>query len=213
MYNNIKTYGCVPYRNGGNVMGHETRYTSYDENVNRRAVYAQWSEHAMHDGWQEGCHGLNHDIRWIEGPILNSYDEAYEYIKEHDSGWYDQLAVRYREVKLSDSKKIMEIKERLQKEIQKRKDYEAAHSVSTFKAEFVGCPDCGSKLKRTLLNSEKCPLCKTDLRGRTTLETLARYDANIEKYRKQIKDESKKILAKAEKNAVIKWLVKVEWHS
>ena len=25
-------------------MGHETRYTSYDENVNRRAVYAQWTD-------------------------------------------------------------------------------------------------------------------------------------------------------------------------
>ena len=198
---------------GGNVMGHETRYISYDENVNRRAVYAQWSEHAMHDGWQEGCHGLNHDIRWIEGPILNSYDEAYEYIKEHDSGWYDQLAVRYRYVKPIKSKKIEEIQERLAKEIQKKADYEKAHSIATFKSEYIGCPECGSKLKRTLLKSEKCVLCRADLRGKTTLDTIARYEANIEKYRKQIDDETKKLAEKNLKNAEIKWLVKVEWHS
>lgn len=194
-------------------MGHEIKHFTYPENVNKTKVQHDLDNYAAREDWQEGCSGLNSPIRWIDHVCAN-YDEAEAYIESHDKGWYDQLAVKYREYeKIEPTKALLSLKDRLEKEVEKATWYAAAHSVSSFKAEFVGCPDCGSKLKRTLLKSEKCPLCRAELRGKTTVETLARYDANIRDLQKQIKEEEKKMQEKNLKKSTIKWLVKIEYHT
>lgn len=191
-------------------MGHEIRHLVYDETTNKRFIENEANNIAVEDGDYHS--GLNAPIRWLDA-ICEDADRAREYIESHDKGWYDQLAVRYREYpKCEPSKALLSLQNRRKAETQKYTDYAKAHSVSTFKAEYIGCPKCGSKLKRTLLKSESCPLCREELRSKTTIETLERYSKNICELDKQIKAEERKLQEKNIKKSKIKWLVKIEYH-
>lgn len=191
-------------------MGHEIRYLDFRENASKTVIESEANKIAKRDGDYHS--GLNSPIRWIDRVCANR-EEAVEYIKSHDTGWYDQLAVKFREYpKLEPSKTLVALRTRLDNEKSKKIAYEKAHSVSSFKAEFVGCPKCGSKLKRELLKSESCPLCREELRSKTTMETLARYESNIRDLNKQINAEERKLEEKNIKKSAIKWLVKIEYH-
>lgn len=194
-------------------MGHELKYSSYPENVNKKSVQDHWDNYARHEGWQAGCSGLEGPIRWIDHICANK-EEAEQYIEDHDDGWYSQLAVKYREYpRVEPTKTLLNLEERLKAERNKLQTYSDAHAVSTFKAEFVGCPECGSKLKRELLKGNSCPLCNAELRGKTTIDTIERYKTNIRELRKEIKEENRKLEEKMVKKSVIKWFVKIEIHT
>ena len=191
-------------------MGHMVNYLVYDINTDKSEI----TNHANNMAMEEGDYhsGLNKPIRWID-VVCEDKQQAYEYIKSHDDGWYDQLAVKYRVYPTCEpTKALLNLKERLKKEEEKKKTYERAHSISSFKIEYIGCPNCGSKLKRTLIHGENCPLCRTELRSKTTIETIKRYEDNIKNIGKQIRDEERKINLKNIKKAKIKWLVKIEYH-
>lgn len=198
-------------------MGHCIEYFDFDIKVDKETIEREMNQRAREDG--DYHNGLNAPIRWLTG-ICEDREQAYERIQSNDKGWYDQLAVQYKAyppAKLGESKAIANLRERIAKEKAKYADYEKAHSIKTFKAEFVGCPHCGSKLKKELMRSEMCPLCRTDLRSKTTLDTLARYMNNIKELektlQKAITEETRKLNAKNEKVAKVKWLVKIEYHT
>ena len=191
-------------------MGHCTEHFVFDVNKNKKVIEAEMNQRAIFEG--DYHKSLNQDIRWIDH-ICEDEDEARTYVESHDKGWYDQLAVKFRDYpKLEPTKTLLNLKERVKREKEKKENYMKMHSISTFKIEFIGCSGCGSKLKRKLLHGERCPLCSTDLRGKTTIDTIQRYNDNIEKLKKQIKEEEKKIQRKNIKKAKIKWLVKIEYH-
>lgn len=76
-------------------MGHIVNYDTCEDNKTARAeCEAYWNEVAEHDDWQEGCSGLCKPIRWIDH-VCTDYEEADKYIKAHDNGGYDQLAVKF----------------------------------------------------------------------------------------------------------------------
>ncbi len=90
---------------------------------------------------------------------------------------------------------VDKLQKRLDAEKKKLEEYTKAHSVVSFKSAFIGCPECGSKLAREYLKrmkTERCPLCETDLRGKTTLETISRYKTNINTLTKELSEEQKK---------------------
>ena len=191
-------------------MGHEIRHLEYADTTDKRVISADADELATRDG--DYHHGLDKAIRFIDF-ICEDREKAYEYISSHDKGWYDNLAVKFREYpKCEPTKALLTLKDRQKKEHEKRIAYEQAHSVASFKVEYIGCPHCGSKLKRTLLHGNSCPLCRTELRSKTTMDTLKRYEDNIKSLSKQILEEERKINKKNEKKAKIKWLVKIEYH-
>lgn len=193
-------------------MGHQVWHLVYDENVDKKAVQSEGDEKARAAGRGEGSSGLLRSIRWLDH-VCADREEAEKYIESHDSGWYDQLAVRFREYqRLEPSKAMTSLKMRLVAEMDKKTAYEKAHSVSTFKAEFIGCPKCGSRLKRTLLKREYCPLCGTELRSQTTMDTLRRYEKNIRNLEKKIEEEERNIQMKNVDKSKVKWLVKIEYH-
>ena len=72
-------------------------------------------------------------------------------------------------------KRIATLKEKRQQYIEKN------HVMTSRTSEYIGCSCCGSKLKRELLKSDFCPLCKADLRSNTIQETIQRMDAKIAK--------------------------------
>ena len=172
-------------------MGHEIRHLEYAETTDRKHIVADANELATRDG--DYHHALDTPIRFIEF-VCEDREKAYEYIQSHDKGWYDNLAVKFKEYpRCEPTKALLTLKDRQKKEHEKRIAYEKAHSVSSFKVEYIGCPHCGSKLKRTLLRGNSCPLCGTELRSKTTMDTLNRYAENIKSLSKQILEEERKV--------------------
>lgn len=192
------------------IMGHAVEYFEYNVTESQKDIWEELNDIAVREGDYHS--GLNQNIRWIDY-ICEDREKAYEYIEKNDKGWYDQLAVKFRVYpKTEPTKTLLNFQERLKKEKAKRDTYEKAHSIASFKIEYIGCPKCGSKLKRTLLYGNSCPLCRTELRSKTTMETLKRYDGNIKNISQLIKEEERKINKKNEKNSRVKWLVKIEYH-
>lgn len=194
-------------------MGHNIDHWQKPENVNKKAFEADINEYVRQHTRGEGGHGLDSPIRWIDHTCDN-YEDAMEYIRSHDKGWYDQLAVKYYDYpKLEPTKTMITLQEQLEAERKKRIAYAAAHAVSTFKAEYIGCPECGSKLKRTLLMGNYCPLCQAEMRSKTTMDTLQRYDENCKELSNKIKKEERKMQEKMRKQAKVMWLIKTEYHT
>lgn len=200
-------------------MSHNIEHRTYPVKTSKQAIFDEINSYVEHVTWAEGGSSIDR-IRWLENKIFANYDEALECIERNDRGWYDCLAVQYRQApvaNLEPTKKMLDLEQRINAERKKSADYETAHSVKAFKADFVGCSACGSKLKRELLQTEKCPLCRADLRGKTTLETLAKYKAKIAELTATLEAERKKQQTeyekKQEKNAEIRWLVKYEYHT
>ena len=192
---------------------HNVKYGVYKENVNKKQVQDYWDEYAAREDWGEGCSGLNQNIRWIDY-ICEDYDAAYEYIEDHDKGWYDQLAVKFKEYPdIKYSKKYETLMNRLGEVQKKFNALESKVHYAEVAAKFIGCKKCGSKISSAYIKSNYCPVCKEDLRPATTLETLKKYQEKISQLKKEIKEEEKKLQKKMEKQATIKWLVKIEYHT
>lgn len=194
-------------------MSHNIDYWDRQECVNKKDFEEDINNYVRQHTRGEGGHGLDSPIRWIDH-ICDNREDAMEYIRSHDKGWYDQLAVKYYSYpKLEPTKTMLTLQERLRAEQEKRVAYAAAHAVTTFKAEYIGCLECGSKLKRTLLRGNSCPLCRAEMRSKTTMETLQRYDANCAELSKKIKEEERKMQEKMRKQAKVMWLIKTEYHT
>lgn len=202
-------------------MGHCIDYGTYDLKVNKSSVQAEWDECAAHEDWREGATGLPGKIRWIDY-TCNSREEAEEYIRSHDSGWYDQLAVKFRD---TDSiPKSSATKEKLIKYISnyqaKMKAFDQEHSIANLKAELISCPVCKSKLARAYLVKGRCsgrpngcPVClANDIRAEYIGKQLAAYQEKINNWQKQLKEEEKRLALKVASKAPVMWLVKVEYH-
>lgn len=189
-------------------MSHNVNYSVYAENVNKDRVQAEWDAVARVEGRGEGASGLPEKIRW-HSPIMDSEKEAEEYISRHDSGWYAQLAVRFR-VSNAQSAKIAGAKERLSLARGKFQALNQKPHFANTKAGFIGCKNCGSRIAAKYLKGNFCPVCRADMRPETVLKKLKGLSANIEKAQKAY-DEAVKTEAK--KSKTINWLVKTEYHT
>ncbi len=195
-------------------MGHEIRYATYPENVDKKKVQAEWDAEVQRICHQEGASGLGSPIRWLD-KVCNSYDDAEEYIESKDNGQYDQLAIKYLEwqdMEIPSSKKILELRKRTHTlhtcYINKANKFHFANS----QAVYVTCKGCGSKISRTHLKGNQCPVCKSDMRPDNVLKSIESAKASLEKARKALKAEEEKQYEKCRKRAKVRWLVKIEYH-
>lgn len=195
-------------------MGHNVRYAEYPENVDRNKVQADWDNYVRHEDWGEGASGLPGKIRWLDCSPFDSRESAESYIRSVDNGWYDQLAVRYKDVEIVKSRRYQYLEKRLH---DLKNEYEKKNSIcyaTTVKSEYIGCKSCGSRLaSKYIQHTNKCPLCRNDLRSPTTLASLERLNGRIQDTLKLLKEEDRRLAKKQEKHADVKWLVKIEYHT
>lgn len=193
---------------------HNIHYSTYPEKVNKKSVQKEWDNVAAHEDYLEGATGLPGDIRWID-KTLDDYDEAMKYIEEKDSGWYDQLAVKYLEYpkNLKKTKKHETLETRLKEEMTKLNELQGKIHYADTKSTYVGCKKCGSRINTTYLRANYCPVCREDLRPESTLQRIEGYKEKIKDLQKQLKQEEKKLNEKNRKAATVMWLVKVEYHT
>lgn len=133
--------------------------------------------------------------------ILEDINAAREYIESRGSKYWRRANIGVRFFKVTPSKKMLDIERRIKETENKLKKYSEEHSTKNFKAEFVGCPECKSKIRKVYLNKDKCPVCSADLRSATTIKTLEGYRKKIQELQKQLR-----VGSKACKKEVL-WLV------
>lgn len=186
-------------------MGHQIHYMTCEENVNRTKVLNDIQDRARRDG-----DGYSSYVRWHDNVSpCDSYEDAKKFIDDRDRGDYDDHAVRYYDYsQLPETAKEKKFKDQIQELRIAKAEWIRSHSVKTQKAQYIGCPTCGSKLNKDRLRGESCPLCNTDLRSRYILEKIEWYDHKINLCYDAIAEERKK----QKKKARVMWLVKYEFH-
>ena len=184
---------------------HNISYRTFDVKTSRQDISNKVLYIVNHSGDRYGTDR----VTFHENRIFNNEEEAREWIHEHD-GFYAGIAVKFYDYSdVKPTAKIDELEARLKENLKKKAEYISAHSVKTFKAQFIGCQCCGSKLSRERILGEMCPLCRTDLRAGSTLERIKGFDVK----HKEICDKIKAENQKQQDRAKVKWLVKFEYHS
>lgn len=77
-------------------MAHNIKHLDYHCSVSQRQVQKRLDNYVACEDYEEGATGLPSPIRWIDH-LCKNRDEALEYIKSRDRGWYDCLAVQYKQ--------------------------------------------------------------------------------------------------------------------
>lgn len=185
-------------------MGHAINYYSV---AKRSEIMKIAEQHAMHyTDMQENPSGSYHGNMTIHDDIIcDSREEAETLIESLDRGFYDDHAVRYK-IEAEPSKQMIAERERADKIMQARLEYEAKHSLFNRKSKFVGCKNCGSKLSLEHLSDYKCPVCGDDLRADYIVERLHKYGDD---YKESLRRYSE---LKRKQKCPTMWLVKVEVH-
>lgn len=188
-------------------MSHAVDYFTVEK---RSEIIPSAEEYAFYntDREENPC-GSYHGNMTIHNDICESYDDAMEFIEKHDSGWYSDHAVQYKDKsELKPTKQMENLKARMHKNTDDRNEYQKKHSVRNRKAEFSRCEKCGSRIATGYMKSNRCPVCGHDMRAEYIIERLAKYDEDFKKMQQQYKELEKKQTGKCP----IKWLVKVEVH-
>jgi ribosomal protein L37E len=147
-------------------------------------------------------------MEYIEGITLK------EFIEKNDKGWYDQLAVKFKRFdKPVSSKKLSDLKTRLSEERIKLRELETKVVFTEFKAQYISCKKCGSKLNKDYIKRNNCVVCGYDMRSDTTKSAIARLNAKVKSIEEAIKEETRKLEQKKAKEAKEYWLVKIEYHT
>ena len=189
-------------------MSHNVEYFTYPENINREYVKKNLDNYVAHADWQEGCSGLNGNIRWIEGQIMKNDEEAHKFIESHDRGNYDQLAVRYYQSIIVNDDKTRQLEDKRNEAYKEYQRREQKCYPQTLSSSFVGCKNCCSRLSVKHLNGNICPVCKSDMRPEYMLKSIETAKKKWEKSRQAVLD----YIDKHSKKEVV-WLVKIEYHT
>jgi len=190
-------------------VGHEIMSLIFAESISKKEIQASCDRTAISRG---EYHKPLSPIRFFDDVICKSYNEAYEYLREKDTGFYAQLAVRYREPSresLKNSKKLVELEAKCRTAYTAYRTANEAIATKDFKSQLISCKGCGSKLNREYLKTNFCPLCHNDMRSDTLKKKIAQLKAAHEKAQIAYDREKDRL---AEKNGEIKWLVKIEYH-
>lgn len=140
--------------------------------------------------------------------ILASREDAEEFLQSKNLWRKKNRAVRYR-LPAEKTKKQKTLETRLEKMVVDRENYKETHHPRNFKAEFIGCSTCKSKIAKKYLKgySHSCPVCKGELWSQTTQDKVKWYTKKIVDLQEQIKQEEKK---SAEKSKKLAWYVEAD---
>ena len=76
-------------------MAHNIKHCSFHCSWTKKQIEKHLDHFVAMEDWEEGAVGLPSPIRWIDR-VYKNREEAEEYIKNHDRGWYDCIAVQYK---------------------------------------------------------------------------------------------------------------------
>lgn len=136
-----------------------------------------------------------HPITVKDKNVFKSYEAAQEYSDEIYGIWARKynICLPFKDIsEVKKTKKISELEERIYQTYGKRDAYIKSHHVRDFKAEYIGCRCCGSKINKQYLWDNHCPVCKSELRSETVIKTIHAYDKKIAELEKRLQEEKSK---------------------
>lgn len=204
-------------------MSHNIEYRSYPEKVDKKAVVADLNDYVRHVDWQEGASGLLYPIRWLTDDPRPNYEDAQEFLKKHDKGYYDNLAVRYLVPKGDATHRIETAVAKHASAADKAfqaynilREKLLADFMET-KTRYIGCKHCGSRLSKDYLKDAVCPLCKMSLLSDTATARLEKAREKVLQTKKDLTAAKTKAGETMQKETgkyfTVKWLVKYEYHT
>ena len=134
--------------------------------------------------------------------VFNGYEEAEVTLEGRRSEWSRNYTgyVAFRDLESANkTKRIIELKEKIESETEKKIRYGLDNNVKDQKADYIGC-------RKTYIQANRCPVCDFDLRSDTFKKRMAGYQEKIDKLTKELNEEKKKNAAKAP----VKYLVMYE---
>ena len=184
-------------------MGHEIEFMSFPTNQTLESI-----EEEIHS--QYNCHG----IRFINN-LFSNEELAKEYILEHDRGWYDCLAVQYKEI---DRSKLPKKHQKIINELDNKLGDAKIHfrnidwNIEAFslKQEAIKCTNCKSKIKIKNIHSNFCPICREDMRSEKRHKLLNELRKEVDSIKKEIIEKENELFDKYGKTF---WLVKIEYRN
>ena len=192
-------------------MSHNVEYHTYPENCDKSKVENEINKYVSHCTYAEGGGGLPSAIRWNDNKIYANRDEAEEAISKMDDGWYNQIAVKFKELPRDvTSAKFESLYNKKVEVVKKARTLNSEVQVKSMKSQYVSCKKCGSKLNKDFLKTNYCPLCQNDMRSDTIKNKLDTYKVKLIDLDKQLSEEYKRL---TEKKGEVKWLVKIEYHT
>lgn len=188
---------------------HNIEHYSYLLTTSKEDILAELNEHVKHETYHEGGSGIG-SIRWYND-VCSSFNDAIKFLERYDKGWYDQLAVKYKSLPNGVSnRKLDTLRDRLKVLNVKYREINSNLEFKSFKASLISCKNCNSKLNKDYLNNNYCPLCRNDLRSDTIKQKINDLKNRIDALNKDIQVEEDLL---TDKKGVVKWLVKIEYHT
>lgn len=192
---------------------HQIEYYVYEEKVNKKRVQEELNKIANHGG---DCFcGLPSSIQWLtEINPLQDENAATEYLENHDTGDYDQKAVRffsYKNVEIKPTQEIIKLREKVSKSNKKLYDLEDYH-FQYRQAVHTLCKNCTSRIAVKYLKKPFCPVCGASLRTPQMISDIDKEKENLKKLKTLLKEKETRHLKKYSKTAKVMWLVKIEYH-
>ena len=192
-------------------MGHNIQYRTFPINTTKEEMFQRRSGRIRSEGDRDPAEGylLSHDNGFTlhKDKIYDCWDDAKEAIDRYArGGFYDDHGVLYKEAS-EPSKAMQDLDRRIQETQKKKRDFYNSHLPNRVKAEFVGCPECKSKIAKIHLKTHYCPVCRKSMLPKSTKERLQGYDAKVKDLEAKYKD-----LERKQKGEVF-WLVKLEFHT
>lgn len=190
-------------------MGHCTNYLVVDkkDQILKEAKAFAFDNADARENPSRSYHGNMHILGNEPFP---DYDAAVQYIrKKAENQCYSDYAVRFYDVEsVKKTKKIVVLQSHIEEQRRLKEEYAASHSVKARKSNQIGCENCGSKITRTYLTGDFCPVCRSDLRAAYIKERLRKFDDTITDLNEKLREEKQK----AKDKAPVKWCLKVEVH-
>lgn len=196
-------------------MGHRIQYIVADKNVNKKELLANICEEVEHEDWEEGGSYDPNQLKWHDGRIYDTKEEAHEAIERLDNGWYDDHAVLFRDSEsiMKKTKRMETLEARIEAEYKKKSAYANDHKITNRKSAFLTCPHCNSKIALAYYRGTHfCPVCGADLYSNTVIIRLDKFDTKIKELQNELEQEEREAAKRAAKKAPVKWLVKYEYH-
>ena len=142
---------------GGSVVINDTSKTELDEAV------MHITSHIRHEADLEEFPNICSRNRIVvkNETVFESFDDAEEYSKSSSNEWRRQhnICLPFKDTsEAKDTKKILDIKKRIEETYDKRDVYINSHHVRDFKAVYIGCRCCGSKINKEYLWDNHCLL-------------------------------------------------------
>lgn len=193
-------------------MGHCVNFDVFPIKQSKQSIFEEVDSIAENES--DGGVGLGSRIRWYDNEIQNSYEEAKAFIEEHDKGWYDQLAVPFRQAQQEGltTKKTIDLKRRISELDKAYCEKDKKIHYANVKSKTISCKTCESKISVAYLRSNACPVCQGELRPESVMNDLKNKQAKLDELRHKLKEEEKRLATKSVKNANLMWLVKTEFH-